>query len=140
MIFLTLFLFFSSGPNWTYDYDKALQAAESSEKDVLIVFSGSDWCKPCIQLHRSLFETKVFIDYANENLILVKADFPYAKRNKLPESQMAHNEKLAAQYNESGAFPLGVFVDNHGKELGRFTYDKDKSPADYLELFNKVLK
>lgn len=125
---------------WIYDFDAAKQSAKESNKTVLIVFSGSDWCKPCIQLHKELFESVAFNDYAKSSLVLLKADFPYKKKNRLSKEQTAHNEALASQYNPNGEFPLGVFTDTTGKVLGTFGYDKSKTPTDYINQFKQYLK
>lgn len=129
----------SSGPDWHYDYDEAQKLASEQHKTVLLVFSGSDWCKPCIQLHQELFEKQEFIDYANEHLILLKADFPYKKKNQLSKEQTAHNEALAEKYNPNGEFPLAIFIDSKGKAIGSFGFDKTKTPADYIQSFNQIL-
>jgi hypothetical protein len=44
------------------------------------VFSGSDWCAPCIKLDKSIWQSTEFKEYAASNLILERADFP--KKNK----------------------------------------------------------
>lgn len=143
---ITLLLAAALGPatstelSWGSDFDKAKTEAASNASTVLIVFSGSDWCKPCIQLHRDLFESDAFATYAKESLKLVKADFPYRKKNKLSKEQTAHNEKLASVYNPNGEFPLAVFTDATGKVLGSFGYDKAKSPEQYITEFKKFLK
>ena len=72
-------------------------------KPKFIIFSGSDWCLPCIRLERQVFSTDVFQEFAQENLDLIQADFP--QRKKLEESQIVRNESLAEQYNPSGEFP-----------------------------------
>lgn len=126
--------------SWTLDFEVAKTTAKASDKVVLVVFSGSDWCKPCIQLHRDLFESEVFIDYAEKELVLVKADFPYRKKNRLSKEQTEHNELLASLYNPDGEFPRAVFTDSSGKVLGSFGYDKTKSPEAYILQFNQFLK
>lgn len=131
---------FSDSVEWTLDFEEAKTEAGASQKTILVVFSGSDWCKPCIQLHRALFESKEFSAYADENLVLVKADFPYKKKNRLSEKQTKHNEALAARYNPNGEFPLAVFTDASGKVLGSFGFDKTKTPQDYILQFNQLLK
>lgn len=130
----------SSELQWGHDFDAAKVEAASHNQPILIVFSGSDWCKPCIQLHKELFETEAFRQYAKEHLVLVKADFPYRKKNQLSKAQKAHNEKLAARYNPDGEFPLAVFTDASGRVLGSFGYDKGKNPEDYINQFKKYLK
>lgn len=126
--------------NWGLDFNKAKTEATTNEATILIVFSGSDWCKPCIQLHKTLFESDEFATYAQGYLKLIKADFPYRKKNRLSKEQTAHNEQLAATYNPQGEFPLAVFTDAKGNVLGSFGYDKAKSPQQYISEFKKFLK
>lgn len=136
---LLLIGLFNASPDWHYNYDEAQQLALKENKTVLLVFSGSDWCKPCIQLHQELFEKEVFIKYANDHLILLKADFPYKKKNQLNPEQVKHNEALAEKYNKNGEFPLAIFIDKSGKPLGSFGFDKMKSPEDYIKSFKAFL-
>ncbi len=141
LFILTLFLTSAEKElDWKYDFESAKSIAAESDKTVLIVFSGSDWCKPCIQLHKELFDSQAFAQYAKDNLILVKADFPYRKKNKLSKAQTDHNERLASLYNPEGEFPLAVFTDISGKVKGSFSFDKTKSPEGYIDLFNQLLE
>ena len=126
--------------HWETNFEEAKIKASNEDKKVLIVFSGSDWCKPCIQLHKTLFETEDFQKFAKDRLILVKADFPSRKKNQLSREQTERNEALASKYNAEGVFPLAVFVDENGKPLGSFGFDKSKAPQDYITQFNKYLK
>lgn len=140
LIFTLILLPTTDQADWTFDFEAAKITAKESDKVILIVFSGSDWCKPCIQLHKTLFESEIFIDYAKEKLILVKADFPYRKKNSLSKEQTAHNENLASIYNPNGEFPLAAFTNAKGHLLGTFGFDKTKSPSDYIFQFNQFLK
>ncbi|PIQ50244.1 MAG: thiol-disulfide isomerase [Cytophagales bacterium CG12_big_fil_rev_8_21_14_0_65_40_12] len=140
LILLSLFLSIAPELNWKTDFQEAKDLSKASDKKILLVFSGSDWCKPCIQLHRSLFETDEFAAYAEANLVLLKADFPSQKKNQLSKEQTIKNEELASKYNPNGEFPLAVFLNNEGKVLGSFGFDKAKTPAAYIKEFEKYLK
>lgn len=72
--FLVLF-FFVSDPQWLLDFSKAQQEAVQSKKMILLNFSGSDWCGPCIRLRKEILGSDVFNKYAADHLILVSADF-----------------------------------------------------------------
>jgi thioredoxin-related protein len=50
-------------------------------KQIVLVFSGSDWCAPCIKLDKSIWQSTEFKEYAASNLILERADFPKKKTN-----------------------------------------------------------
>ena len=43
---------------WQTDYDKALATAKAESKRVLLDFTGSDWCGPCISLKKKVFQFK----------------------------------------------------------------------------------
>jgi len=93
------------------DFDKALQKAKQEHKLVLLRFSGSDWCVPCIRMSKAIFENQSFKEYAEANLVLVAADFPRLKKNKLPAEQQKANDDLAEKFNSQGNFPLTVLID-----------------------------
>ncbi len=38
--------------NWLTDFEKAKEEAKLSNKSIVMVFSGSDWCAPCIKLDK----------------------------------------------------------------------------------------
>lgn len=121
MKFLLSLLLFTSfninSPAWMTDFDKAKTEAAGSGKLILLNFSGSDWCIPCIRLHKEIFQTEAFEKYAEDHLILVNADFPRLKKNQLPKEQIKKNEKLADKYDADGAFPLTLLLDANGNVL-----------------------
>ncbi|MDA8569368.1 thioredoxin family protein, partial [Flavobacteriaceae bacterium] len=107
-------------------------SATTLNKPILLVFSGSDWCAPCIKLDRDIWTTPVFQSYAKKNLILYKADFPRRKANQLPEPLASENKKLAEQYNTKGYFPLVVLLSPKKDILGETAY-LNISPEAYIE-------
>src|SRR3954470_12516322 len=103
--------------DWQNDFEKAKQTAQADHKYILLNFSGSDWCGPCIRLHKEIFDSEVFTKYADEHLVLVKADFPRLKKNMLSKEQQKQNDALADKYNSDGAFPLTLLLDADGKVI-----------------------
>jgi thioredoxin-related protein len=115
---LLLFISLLNPPaTWSGNFNESVKIAKASNKLILINFSGSDWCGPCIRLKNEIFVTEVFEKYASENLLLVRADFPRQKKNKLPDNQVKLNETLAERYNKDGKFPLTLLVNSEGKIL-----------------------
>ncbi len=138
------FLIFSgigwvSAQEWLTDFEEAKKVAHERNKPIVLVFAGSDWCAPCIKLEQQILDTKEFQEYAKENYVLVKADFPRKKKNQLPEALQTQNKKLAETYNKSGSFPLVVVLDKTGKKLGETGYQK-ASPGSYLGILNKMIR
>src|SRR5438309_5907156 len=84
---------------WITDFSKEKSEAAQYNKLILLNFSGSDWCIPCIRLHKEVFESAAFEKYAGEHLVLVNADFPRLKKNQLSKEQTKQNAALAEKYN-----------------------------------------
>jgi thioredoxin-related protein len=105
---------------WGTDFEQAKAKAKAEEKLVLVNFSGSDWCAPCIKMKKNIFEQTVFTDYADANLVLVRADFPRSKKNKLDKAQQEQNDALAAKYNPKGTFPLTLLLNAEGKVIKKW--------------------
>lgn len=113
-IALTALLFVS--PIWYDDFESAKKIAQDEHKYILLNFSGSDWCAPCIKLKKEVFENPAFFG-VTEKLVLVRADFPRSKKNQLSPEQTKRNEALAEQYNPLGKFPLTLLLDSKGKVI-----------------------
>lgn len=125
IISLISFIFFVE-PKWGNDFDKAKIESLENKKLILLYFSGSDWCGPCIKLKKDVLETDEFIDFATNKLVLLRADFPRMKKNQLDKVQTQKNEKLAEKYNNKGKFPLTVLLDPSGRVLKEWDgYPKD---------------
>jgi thioredoxin-related protein len=100
---------------WGQNLEMALTKAKEEQKFVILNFSGSDWCAPCIQLKKEVFESPAFSEFAEKNLLLVRADFPRLKKNKLSPEQSTYNDALAEKYNPEGKFPLTLLLSPEGK-------------------------
>ena len=101
--------------DWGTDLAKAQARAQAEHKRVLINFTGSDWCGFCIKLHKEVFATPEFQEYAKKNLVLVEADFP--RRKSLPADLKAVNDKLKQEHKVTG-FPTLVVLRSSGAKLG----------------------
>jgi thioredoxin-related protein len=120
---------------WETDFEKAKEIAKQKNQNIVLVFSGSDWCAPCIKLEKEIWSSDEFKKFAKENVVLVKADFPRRKENKLPKEQLEKNNKLAEQYNQQGFFPFVVVLNGEGKILGSTGYKK-VSPEEYVAILD----
>ncbi|SKC77442.1 thioredoxin family protein [Ohtaekwangia koreensis] len=114
---LTCILLIGASTEWLTDFDTAKNIAVQENKYILLNFSGSDWCAPCIKMKKEVFENESFLTLAEKQLVLVRADFPRSKKNQLSKELTKHNEALAEKYNPSGKFPFTVLMDAHGKVI-----------------------
>lgn len=138
-LILSAFLIFTSTVPWLTDFEKAQVDARTQQKLILLNFSGSDWCAPCILMKREVFEKEVFQNYASENLVLVRADFPRNKKNQLDAAQKAHNEKLAERYNPQGKFPLTLLLDAEGNVIKSWDGYQKETSEEFVGMLQKAL-
>ncbi|HEU4902876.1 MAG TPA: thioredoxin family protein [Flavisolibacter sp.] len=129
--FLSLLFFLNFSPVWLTDFDQAKQKAKEEHKYILLTFSGSDWCIPCIKLHKDIFESTAFESFAGDNLKLVNADFPRLKKNQLSKEQQKKNEQLADKYNPDGTFPLTLLMTDEGKVVKTWEGYPNVSPEEF---------
>lgn len=102
-------------PVWHLNMREAREIAQKEHRYILLNFSGSDWCGPCIMLRKEIFDDPVFGGFADSVLVLVNADFPRMKKNRLSKEQQLLNDQLADQYNSQGKFPLTLLLNADGK-------------------------
>jgi thioredoxin-related protein len=125
--------------NWLTDFEQAKQQAKEKNQMILLSFSGSDWCAPCIKMKKEVFDSPQFQDFAANNLVLVKADFPRHKKNQLDAKQKAHNEKLAEQFNPNGKFPLTILLNSNGQVIKEWDGYSDMSPENFIKQLQMVI-
>ena len=109
---------------WLSNFDETTLLAQKENKNIIMVFSGSDWCAPCIKLEKYIWKSNEFKQYADKNWVLLKLDFPKKKANRLSKEQQNHNDALAEKYNNNGYFPLVLVLDKNGNTLGETGYKK----------------
>jgi thioredoxin-related protein len=119
---------------WLTSVPDALAQAKRENKLVLLDFTGSDWCHWCMVLEADTFTQPQFIDYAKDNLVLARLDFP--RRTALPDDLKAANEALRSQFGVEG-FPTVVILSPDGKKLWSQTGYGPGGPARMLDAVNK---
>lgn len=132
MKLITMFLLLTVLPiNWESDFNNAKKIAKEKNELILLNFSGSDWCGPCIITRRDYLENQSFTNMANKNLVLVNADFPIKKKNIGTPEQVKRNEELAEIYNKEGSFPLTLLLDANGKVLKSWHGKPEMTPDEW---------
>lgn len=114
--------------------------ASKENKTIMIVFSGSDWCVPCMRLDKEILSQSGFENYAAKKIVLLKADFPSRTKNKkrISKVQQAYNAKLFDKYNPKGIFPLVVMLNNKGKVIAETGY-KNMAPDAYASYIDNLI-
>ncbi|MBZ0151556.1 MAG: thioredoxin family protein [Planctomycetes bacterium] len=107
---------------WIQDFAKAKAQAKAEKKDLLIDFTGSDWCIWCKRLDKEVFAQAQFQSAAPKDFILVKLDFPQDESLVTAEIK-AQNTKLQEQYSIQG-FPTVLLTDCDGVVYAQTGYEQ----------------
>jgi thiol-disulfide isomerase/thioredoxin len=119
---------------------EAKEIAHQQHRHILLNFSGSDWCGPCINLRKEILDNPTFLAMADTALVLVNADFPRMKKNQLPAARQHSNEALADQYNPQGKFPLTLLLNADGKVLKSWEGFPDVKPEQFSSLVAAIIQ
>jgi thioredoxin-related protein len=138
-----LFLLLLAGSNllfteWHPDFETARKLAKTNGKYILLNFSGSDWCTPCIKLRQEVFGSRGFEQLANSSLELYDADFPRKKKNQLSKELQQSNDALADKYNPLGKFPYTVILTAEGKVVKAWDGYPDNNSTLFIEQLKSV--
>lgn len=131
---LTVSAFATAPAGWSTNLDEAFAKAKAENKHVLVEFTGSDWCPPCIFLSKNVLSKKEFIEPASKNFILVELDFPHGD-----EALAKKNEPFAEKYGIEG-FPTIVLFTPDGKEFNRFFATGIAKPEELLTVLDMALE
>ena len=119
---------------WSTDLEKAFAQAKKEKKAVLVEFTGSDWCPPCIAMRKNVFSKKEFVDAASKKYILVELDYP-----KGDKAIADKNEPYAKKYKIEG-FPTVILFDSEGKEFTRFFASQFPDTNAFLKHLDAALE
>ena len=136
LLLITFCFIATSFTKWQPDFATAVQTAKEKHELILINFSGSDWCGPCMRMRNEIFENETFSKMADTCLELVNADFPRNKKNQLSRQLVKQNEMLADKYNPNGSFPYTVLINAEGKVIKTW----DGLPKENAEEFTTEVK
>ncbi|MEO7522997.1 MAG: thioredoxin family protein [Ferruginibacter sp.] len=136
LFFVLPFFSFDTSNEWLKDFDQAQKIAAEKNQNILINFSGSDWCGPCMRMRKEIFEADDFKSYSADHLVLLNADFPRNKKNRLDKLQQEKNDKLADKYNPGGKFPYTILITAGGKVIKEW----DGLPGMTAKEFVKQIK
>ncbi|MEO9501481.1 thioredoxin family protein [Nonlabens ulvanivorans] len=119
--------------NWFTDFKTAKAAAKKQKKPMLVYFTGSDWCKPCVKLKKDFFNTPQFAE-ASEDYIVVMLDIPY-RDDIISLEQKKINKEMQKKLRVS-KFPTLLALDHNGRERNRMERYSFPDPQYYWEFMN----
>ncbi|HHE37256.1 MAG TPA: DUF255 domain-containing protein [Candidatus Cloacimonetes bacterium] len=120
---------------WLTNLEKAQEKAKAMDVPILVNFTGSDWCQWCFKIRDEIFSKEEFLNYAKDNLVLLKLDFP---RN-IPQSEVVknYNRTLMEKYKIRG-FPTILVLDAEGEVLSQAGYQPG-GPAAFIKTIEESI-
>jgi thioredoxin-related protein len=131
LIALTPATALAGGEGWFADYDEAVKVAKEQKKDLLVDFTGSDWCGWCIKLDKEVFAHEAFLTSARKQYVLVALDFPRSDEAKAKVPNAKRNEELQGKHKVR-AFPTVLLMTADGDVYGQTGYQAG-GPEKYIE-------
>lgn len=107
---------------WTSDMAAAMEQAKTEHKDLLVDFTGSDWCEFCIVLRDEVFSQQAFKQTAPQQFVLVEMDFPN-DTSHLSEATQKQNNTWREKFDVVG-FPSIYLTDASGRPYAVTGYEK----------------
>ena len=123
---------------WQPDFETAKRVAQDKHELILLNFSGSDWCGPCILLRKEVFESDVFSKMADTSVVMINADFPRNKKNQLDSKTSRQNDALADMYNPDGNFPFTLLLDANGKIIKSWVGLPKESAEEFADEISSI--
>jgi thioredoxin-related protein len=120
---------------WSSDFAAAKKEAAESKKDLLIDFTGSDWCGWCIKLNEEVFSQDFFKAGVKDKFVLVEIDYPNDK-SKLSAETIKQNDELRIAYPVRG-FPTILLADADGKPFAATGY-QEGGPEAYVKHLDEL--
>jgi thioredoxin-related protein len=113
---------FAGGEGWSTDFEASKKKATEEKKDLLLDFTGSDWCTWCIQLNEEVFSKEPFKTGVKDKFVLVELDFP-EDDSKMPEATRKQNLQLKEDFGIEG-FPSIILCDASGRPYATTGYEE----------------
>ncbi|MEM9413353.1 MAG: thioredoxin family protein, partial [Planctomycetota bacterium] len=125
---------YSADNLWLDDIHQAIKIAQEEEKDLLLLYTGSDWCPPCKKLEAEVFSQDAFVNEAGSQFIFVMFDFP--KKSELPDKTAQQNHQWATKFGIEG-YPTVVLMDRQQRPFGITGY-REGGVENYLAILSEL--
>ncbi|MEM9080548.1 MAG: thioredoxin family protein [Verrucomicrobiota bacterium] len=122
------------GAEWLGSFKEGQQSAAVSGQDLLVSFTGSDWCEKCEVFDERVLSQAKFLEGVGGDFVLVELDFP----TKEPELTR-RNEPMRVKYGVPG-FPVLVLADGEGRPYARLDVDANWTPGECLAAIEEAQK
>ena len=135
MLAMTASSALAGGEGWIDDYEAAKAQAAKEKKDILVDFTGSDWCHWCVKLKKEVFDHDPFKKGVADKFVLLELDFPNDK-SKMDAETIKQNDELKNKFKIRG-FPTILLLDAKGRPFAQTGYQKG-GPEQYVKHLDEL--
>jgi len=100
---------------WLDSYNEGVMQAEKEGKDLLLLFTGTDWIEMCEIFFRDVLSQSGFVEPVRERFVLVKLEYPEDNRFPAERRQEAAQLQLLRDAYRIPGFPTLVISDVQGR-------------------------
>lgn len=118
--------------SWATNYSDAVSNANTLNKPVVILFTGTNWCPACMKLEKEVLTQPEFARLVGSNFVFLKAEFPDYSESSMMGSPY---RSIMLRYNVE-AFPTFIVINPSGQILGRVDYQSG-GPSAYAQALQR---
>lgn len=107
----------------TDDFSKASEIAQAYNRPMILLFTGSDWCKWSEKILEETLPLSSFRETVGNQFIFVKVDFP--EINQQPANILNQNQALREEFCVE-SFPTIIMLDPKAREMTRLSYVREE--------------
>ena len=120
---------------WTVNFDFAKKIAKEKDLNLLLLFTGSDWCVWCKKLNEEVFSQEEFQQEVVKMFVPVKFDFPSSFKfpKEIADGYAAERDKYGVR-----GYPTVVLTDCEGNAFAVCGYQPGGAEG-YITLLNNLV-
>ena len=120
---------------WHTDFEKAKAESARTKRPIFVLFTNSE-SAGCIGYDRAIFSARKFMEYADKNLVLMKADFPTTSHRQA-RAIAEQNRKLRMKFGAT--IPSAFLLDQNGELYVNIT-KIEKTPEAHRRKLNEIME
>lgn len=105
----------ATGGPWTSELPPALAQARTTQRDVLVLYDGSDWCPPAARFRQEVLDTPVVRTWLEARYVLVRWDEPNALDAEAAQLARKRSEALHFTVRD---YPAVLLLDPQSRLYG----------------------
>jgi len=120
---------------WHDSLEAALEQAHATDRPILAIFTGSDWCPHCKTLEANVLHSEGFREWAEANVVLLEIDMPQvgiSREVRVARSRVCHTYGIRS-------FPSVVLIDQEGKAVFKNAGYTGQSAPLWIDMVAKHL-